>query len=55
MQHRYDPQEIEPRWQKRWEEDGLYEASIEPNREKLYCLTMLPYPSGELHMGIGTP
>ena len=48
---KYDPQEIEPRWQQRWAEDGLYEAVIDEGREKLYCLTMLPYPSGDIHIG----
>jgi leucyl-tRNA synthetase len=48
---RYRPQEIEPRWQQRWEEDRLYEATIDPSRPKLYCLTMLPYPSGDIHIG----
>ena len=48
---RYRPQEIEPRWQQRWEDDRLYEAAIDPARTKYYCLTMLPYPSGDLHIG----
>jgi leucyl-tRNA synthetase len=48
---RYDPEEIEQRWQKRWREDGLYRARIEPERTKYYALTMLPYTSGNLHIG----
>jgi leucyl-tRNA synthetase len=48
---RYDPQEIEPRWQKRWEADRLYRAEIDPQRQKHYFLTMLPYTSGDLHFG----
>ena len=48
---RYRPQDIEPRWQRRWDEDRLYEASIDPARTKAYCLTMLPYPSGDIHIG----
>lgn len=47
----YNPSEIEPKWQKKWEEDGLYESNIDPEKKKYYALTMLPYPSGDLHIG----
>ena len=47
----YNPAEIEPRWQKKWEADGLYEADIDHNKKKFYAMTMLPYPSGDLHIG----
>ncbi|MER3543661.1 MAG: leucine--tRNA ligase [Chloroflexota bacterium] len=47
----YIPQEIEPKWQKRWEADKIYRQVVDWSRPKHYALTMLPYPSGDLHIG----
>jgi leucyl-tRNA synthetase len=47
----YEPQRIEPKWQKVWQEQRAFEAVEDPAREKYYLLEMLPYPSGTLHMG----
>ncbi len=51
MTSEYKPGDIEPKWQKKWEADGLYQADIDPSKKKFYALTMLPYPSGEMHIG----
>ncbi len=51
MTDKYIPQGIEPKWQQKWEAERLYRAPIDPARKKFYFLTMLPYPSGELHIG----
>ena len=49
---RYQPTEIEPRWQARWEELGLYRTDLEDDsRPRFYLLTMYDYPSGDLHIG----
>jgi len=47
----YNPAEIEPKWQQKWDADGLYHADINLSVPKHYALTMLPYPSGDLHIG----
>lgn len=50
--NRYNPAELEPKWQKRWESDGLYRTEDhEPGKDNWYALTMFPYPSGDVHIG----
>lgn len=48
---KYNPQAFEPKWQKRWEESKIFHVKPDNGREKFYCLEMLPYPSGNIHMG----
>src|SRR3954453_10015931 len=52
MADRYDPKAIEPKWQRVWADEHTWEVSNEPDeRPKAYVLEMLPYPSGEPHIG----
>ncbi len=51
-EHRYDPQVIEPKWQRVWEDERTWQVSNEDGGTPAsYVLEMLPYPSGEPHMG----
>jgi leucyl-tRNA synthetase len=47
----YNPNAIEKKWQEKWEADQLYRSVIDESKSKFYALTMLPYPSGDLHIG----
>ena len=50
-ERRYEAQDIEPKWQARWEKDHLFKVAEDPKKKKFYLLEMLPYPSGLIHMG----
>ncbi len=51
MERKYNPKQIEEKWQKQWADDGIFKVTEDPKRKKYYLLEMFPYPSGRIHIG----